>query len=281
MSTYAIGDVQGCFDELNRLLEAIRFDPAEDRLWFCGDLVNRGPDSLGVLRFVRDLGDSAITVLGNHDLHLLAAATDTRHERTKDTLDEVLEAPDREELLDWLRNRPFLHHDPSKGFTLLHAGLPPQWDLSQAKALAKELETMLRSDNHGEFFDHMYGDKPDTWSDKLEGWDRLRFITNCLTRLRYCDNRGRLVLEYKGPPGSQGEDAIPWFMIDGRRTEKDRIIFGHWSTVTLGDVRDFRPWNVFPLDTGCLWGGSLTALRLEDKAWFSVPSDRPKVKKGI
>lgn len=281
MSIYAIGDVQGCYDELNKLLEKVRFNPASDQLWFCGDLVNRGPQSLEVMRLVKGLGNNAITVLGNHDLHLLAAATDTRHIRSKDTLDEVLEAPDRNELLDWLRNRPFLHHDPSKGFTLLHAGLPPQWDLSKSMALAEEIETMLRRDNYGEFFHHMYGDKPDKWSDKLEGWERLRFITNCLTRLRYCDDKGRLLLEYKGPPGTQSEVAIPWFMIDGRRTEQEKIIFGHWSTVTLGEIKDFRPYNVFPLDTGCLWGGSLTALRLEDETWFSVPSGRPKIKKDI
>jgi len=277
MSTYAIGDVQGCFDELNKLLETIHFDPAGDQLWFCGDLVNRGPHSLEVMRFVRELGDNAIMVLGNHDLHLLAAATDSKHVRMKDTLDQVLEAPDRDVLLDWLRMRPFLHHDSSKGFTLLHAGLPPQWDLSKSVALAEEIETVLRRDNYGEFFDHMYGDRPDKWSDNLKGWDRLRFITNCLTRLRYCDDKGRLLLEYKGPPGTQGKGAIPWFMIDGRRTGQEKIIFGHWSTVILGDIEDFSPYNVFPLDTGCLWGGSLTALRLEDEAWFSVPSQQPKL----
>jgi bis(5'-nucleosyl)-tetraphosphatase (symmetrical) len=276
VATYAIGDVQGCFDELSALLRRLEFDAERDRLWFAGDLVNRGPKSLETLRFVRDLGDRAITVLGNHDLHLLAAAFDVRLAAPKDTFEAVLAAPDRDELLDWLRHRPLLHHEDSLGFTLIHAGLPPQWDLRQALSCAAEVEAVLRGDGYGEFFQEMYGNRPNRWSDGLAGWDRLRFIVNCFTRLRYCMPDGRLMLKEKGQPGTQRSGALPWFSIPGRASRDLRILFGHWST--LGP----RPEpGIFPLDTGCLWGGELTALRLEDRqrfrwdcpGWFSPGTD--------
>lgn len=263
MATYAIGDVQGCFDELSALLGRLEFDAERDRLWFAGDLVNRGPKSLETLRFVRGLGDRAITVLGNHDLHLLAAAFDVRLAAPKDTFEAVLAAPDRDKLLDWLRHRPLLHHEDTLGFTLIHAGLPPQWDLRQALSCASEVEAVLRGDGYGEFFQEMYGNRPNRWSDGLAGWDRLRFIVNCFTRLRYCMPDGRLMLKEKGRPGTQRSGALPWFSIPGRASRDLRILFGHWST--LGP----RPEpGIFPLDTGCLWGGELTALRLEDRQRF-------------
>lgn len=259
MATYAIGDVQGCFDELQDLLKKISFDAQRDHLWFTGDLVNRGPKSLEVVRFVKALGERGVSVLGNHDLHLLAVAQGHERYRNKDTFDDILKAPDRDELLHWLRHRPFLHHDTGLGFTLIHAGLPPQWDLAQAKACAKEVEAVLRGKDFAAYLEHMYGNDPAQWSDTLTGWKRLRFITNCFTRLRYCDVAGCLALEEKGPPGTQPTPYLPWFEIPQRRSHGLSILFGHWST--LGARTD--P-GVYPLDSGCLWGGALTALRLDD-----------------
>lgn len=259
MAVYAIGDIQGCFDELQALLDKIGFDPARDRLWFTGDLVNRGPKSLETLRFVKALGDRAVTVLGNHDLHLLAVAYGLKDDTAED-IGNILTAPDRDELIDWLRRRPLLHHDAELGYTLIHAGLPPSWDLAKAQALAAEVETVLRGPDYRALLEHMYGNEPAQWSDGLTGWERLRFIVNCFTRLRFCDNEGRLALKEKGPPGSQPAPYRPWFTVPNRASAGINIVFGHWST--LG------PWaepNVFPLDTGCLWGGHLTALRLDGK----------------
>ena len=256
MAVYAIGDVQGCYDELQGLLEQIDFDTRKDQLWFAGDLVNRGPRSLETLRFVRSL--NAVTVLGNHDLHLLASACDPRRRKRKDTLHAVFEAPDANELLDWLRQQPLLHHDDTLGYTLVHAGLPPQWDLATAQACAGEVEAVLRSDRYGEFFTVMYGNEPGTWSPTLKDWERLRFITNCFTRLRYCDSNGRLALEEKGPPGSQPQHLRPWFDWPGRNSRNMRIVFGHWSTLGPHDAP-----GIHALDTGCLWGGTLTACRLD------------------
>ena len=258
MALYAIGDVQGCFDELRALLDVVRFDPAADTVWFTGDLVNRGPDSLATLRFVRDLGDRAVTVLGNHDLHLLAIAHGHSSLKRKDTLQSILEAPDREVLLDWLRQQPLLHHDPGLDLTLLHAGLAPQWTVATARRLAAEVEQTLRDGDLEGYFSHMYGDTPERWKDGLSGWKRLRFITNCLTRMRYCSDDGRLALAAKGPPGTQPSGFRPWFDVPGRASRKARIVCGHWSA--LGFVaRD----DLLALDSGCLWGGSLTAVRLD------------------
>lgn len=268
MAVFAIGDLQGCYDDLMRLLERVHFDASEDRLWFAGDLVNRGPDSLGVLRFVKELGDSAITVLGNHDLHLLAVASGATSLRKNDTLDAVLSSPRRDDYLDWLRQLPLLHHDAALGYTLVHAGLPPQWDLGLAQSCARELETALRGPRHVEFLRAMYGDEPRRWDPDLEGMDRLRFIVNCFTRLRFCSKAGDLDLKSKGAPGTQPDGYLPWFEVPGRASAGLHVLFGHWST--LGDISSH---NVYPLDTGCVWGGSLTALRLDgdgSDSWYCV-----------
>jgi len=258
MTAYAIGDIQGCHAELERLLDRLDFDPAADRLWLAGDLVNRGPESLAVLRRVHALGDAAIVVLGNHDLHLLAVAAGNARHSKKSTLGAILRAPDRDELLDWLRRRPLLHHDPDLGLTLVHAGLPPQWNLAEALACARELETVLRSDDYPEFMHAMYGNEPARWSPDLSGLERLRFITNALTRLRFCALDGTLALKEKGEIGSQSPGLLPWFQVPGRRTRADRIVFGHWSALGYWSGE-----NVWAIDSGCLWGGALTALRLD------------------
>lgn len=266
MAVYAIGDVQGCLDGLQRLLDRIGFDAAEDRLWFCGDLVNRGPASLETLRFVRQLGEQAVTVLGNHDLHLVAAARDPGQRRRQDTFDDILNAPDRDELVDWLLRRPLLHHDASLGYTLVHAGLPPQWDLDTANACAREVEGILAGAHAGELLADMYGNEPDLWSDELSGIARWRYIINCFTRMRYVDAAGRLSMKDKGAPGTQAAGLVPWFEHPQRRSKDLHVIFGHWSTLGRagGD-------GIYPLDTGCVWGGRLTALQLdEDGGWFSV-----------
>ncbi|HZR37158.1 MAG TPA: symmetrical bis(5'-nucleosyl)-tetraphosphatase [Nevskia sp.] len=268
MTTYAIGDLQGCYDTLRRLLDRVHFDPAHDVLWFTGDLVNRGPQSLPTLRYVYRLGAAARTVLGNHDLHLLAVANGGRKGR-RDTLDEILAAPDRDELLDWLRRQPLLLEAP--GVAVLHAGLPPQWDLAQARACAREAESVLAGPDYAAFLREMYGDEPAVWDEALRGLPRLRYIINCYTRLRYCGAGGRLDFAHKGSPGTQPEGLLPWFQAPGRRSAGTTLVFGHWST--LGRVR-WPEHQVYGLDTGAVWGGRLTALRLEDWRLLDVPSPR-------
>jgi len=270
MATYAIGDVQGCYDSLRRLLELLHFDPAQDRLWFAGDLVNRGPQSLQTLRFVSGLGAAALTVLGNHDLHLLALANGGRKGK-RDTLEPVLAAPDRDELLAWLRRQPLLQETADGSTALLHAGLPPQWDLPQARACAREAEAALRGDAYAELLRSMYGDQPDQWDEALGGVQRLRFIINCYTRLRYCDAGGRADFKDKGAPGTQAKGLLPWFAVPGRRSAGTRLIFGHWST--LGQVA-WPQYAVHGLDTGAVWGGKLTAMRIEDGQLFAADSPR-------
>ncbi len=257
MATYAIGDVQGCDRELAALLDALDFSSTRDRLWFVGDLVNRGPQSLAVLRRVRTLGDAAVVVLGNHDLHLLAVAFGAGRVRGDDTLDEILAAPDRSALLDWLLSRPLLHEDAAMDARMLHAGLAPQWDADEARGCAREFERALQ--RHPEkVFERMYGDQPDRWDPALDGEERLRFIVNCYTRLRYVDADGRLVLRAKGAPTKgRARALIPWFESPGARWHGARTVFGHWST--LGYLDDGE---VVGLDTGCVWGGRLTALEL-------------------
>jgi bis(5'-nucleosyl)-tetraphosphatase (symmetrical) len=277
MATYAIGDVQGCFAELNHLLALIKFHRGRDQLWFVGDLVNRGPQSLEVLRFVRALGASAVTVLGNHDLHLLAVACGREDRlRDDDTLAPVLSAPDRDELLEWLRQQPLLHHDAHLGYTLVHAGLPPQWTLRTAQSCAREVQHALRSDDSmHELIADLYGNQPDQWSDRLRGTDRLRFIVNCFTRLRVCDADGRIQLKYKGTLDQIPEGYFPWFRAPDRRAERTSIVCGHWSAIDYYDGRDNE--RVLAIDTGCVWGERLCAVRLDKRADpVFAPSRQPK-----
>jgi bis(5'-nucleosyl)-tetraphosphatase (symmetrical) len=258
VALYAIGDIQGCDAELAALLDTIDFSPDRDRLWFVGDLVNRGPASLKVLRRVRALGDAATVTLGNHDLHLLAVAYGSAKQKGGDTLDDILGASDRETLLEWLRHRPLLAEDRDLDLCLVHAGLSPQWDLAAARACAREVEHALARDPE-KLFKHMYGDKPDRWDDDLAGKERLRYIVNCLTRLRYVDAHGRLDLRAKGAPGKgHHHSLVPWFEVPDAPWRGTRIVFGHWSTLGF-----FQSPDVAALDTGCVWGGSLTALRLD------------------
>ncbi len=257
MARYAIGDLQGCAAELHELVRRTGFSPDRDQLWFVGDLVNRGPDSLECLRFIRALGGNAVAVLGNHDLHLLALAFGG-HARVKagDTLAAVLDAPDRGELLDWLVELPLAHFDAAHRDLMIHAGMPPQWTVPQALVHAAEVQAALQADP-ASFFGHMYGDRPDTWDDALTGHDRLRFIVNAFTRLRVCTASGRMQIKAKGPPAA-GSPLLPWFEVPSRASRDTRIVFGHWST--LGFVNSH---NVIGLDTGCVWGGRLTAVNLD------------------
>ncbi|HEU0225473.1 MAG TPA: symmetrical bis(5'-nucleosyl)-tetraphosphatase [Steroidobacteraceae bacterium] len=258
MAVYAVGDLQGCHAEFVALLERLRFDPSRDALWLTGDLVNRGPDSLGVLREVRALGACVTAVLGNHDLHLLAMAlAPAGVQRREPGLQAVLDAPDAAELLAWLVGRPLLHRDTGLGWTLIHAGLPPQWSLAEAESAARTVETALR-DDPAALLSRMYGDQPDAWSPALAGAARLRFAVNCLTRLRFVDADGRLLLSLKGPVADAPAGAMPWFRHPGRRTRQDALVFGHWSA--LGFLSE--P-GLLCLDTGCVWGGSLAAARLD------------------
>ena len=266
MSTYAIGDVQGCYDQLLDLLNEFNYEPEQDVLWFAGDLVNRGPKSLDVLRFVSSLKNT-IVVLGNHDLHLLAVAYEAEEEKRSDTFQDVLTATDCEELCHWLRKQKLFYHDPKLGFSILHAGLPPAWDITQAGKLAAEVETVLQSEQFIEFLKHMYGNTPNEWTDNLSGWDRLRFITNCFTRIRFCDEKGCLDLHVKGKLGTQPKSFYPWYALASRKTLNDRILFGHWAA--LEGITN-EP-NAIALDTGCVWGRKLSAFRLDDKKWFQVP----------
>ncbi|MBM4191976.1 MAG: symmetrical bis(5'-nucleosyl)-tetraphosphatase [Gammaproteobacteria bacterium] len=264
MARIAVGDVQGCLPELRQLLKQVNFRSDRDEVWFVGDLVNRGPDSLGTLRFVRALGDNARVVLGNHDLHLLAVATSSsRRLRVDDTLDDILSAIDREALLEWLITRPLA---VKKGSDLMvHAGVVPQWSAEDVMGLAAEVEQALRADP-AKLFESMYGNRPDRWTVTLEGFDRLWFIINVLTRLRYCSADGRIDLKMKVAPGSQERGWIPWFEAPERRTSGIRVISGHWSTLGLVD----RP-DLLTLDTGGVWGGALTAAALDSTARWSLP----------
>lgn len=271
MATYAIGDLQGCLDPLQDLLGYIDFSPARDALWFVGDLVNRGPQSLETLRFVKGLGDRAVTVLGNHDLHLVMQAAGYGKRNAEDTLDAILGAPDCAELLAWLRAQPLCHaaRIGNRDWLLVHAGLLPAWTSEQALALSEEVRDALRAANHVEFLAHMWGSEPAAWRDDLAGWDRLRVVVNAMTRMRYVHPDGRM--EFRAPgnkaPPSQGPaGCVPWFDAPGRRSADVAVVCGHWSA--LGYVaRD----DLLALDTGCLWGGTLTAVRLEDGRAFSRP----------
>ena len=263
MSTFAIGDVQGCLGPLRELLNRIGFEPASDRLCFVGDLVNRGPDSAATLRFVRDLGNSAVCILGNHDLHLLAVARGYGKLRSDDTLADVLAAPDRDELLEWLRRRPLMHVEGN--YALVHAGLLPAWTIEQALHLASEVEHALRAANYAELLAQMYSNQPSRWSDDLEGPARLRIVINAMTRLRACTAEGEMALDYKGESDTLPAGLLPWFAVPGRASRGRPLIFGHWSALGLVLEPD-----AIGLDTGCVWGRQLSALRLEDRRLFQV-----------
>jgi bis(5'-nucleosyl)-tetraphosphatase (symmetrical) len=277
MAVYAIGDVQGCYPELQRLLEKLRFDPAADRLWFCGDLVNRGGESLATLRLIRSLGSAVTITLGNHDLSLLAIAQRRPEAQSKvnPELREVLFAEDAPELITWLRQQKLLHHDEALGWTMVHAGLAPSWTLRQAQKIAQEVERELSGPQHGRILKNLFGNRPAGWINRLQGVERWRAAINTLTRMRYCDVNGRIDFEGKGMPGTQKPGMYPWYEVPGVRRRENRIVCGHWSA--LGR---FAGLGIYAIDTGCVWGGQLTALRLDaEEPQYSTVQAEPHRKR--
>lgn len=266
MAIYCVGDVQGCLDELLALLALARFDERHDELWLTGDLVARGPKSLETLRFVKGLGNQATTVLGNHDLHLLATAAGHAQPKKKDKLDALFAAPDKDELLEWLRQRPLLAEHPREPLMMCHAGLSPQWDLACAREAAREVEALLQSDHADWLLSHMYGNEPALWDDRLAGLPRWRYIINCYTRMRFCHPDGRLDYRAKGSPTQPPAGLRPWFELRPRAENEPTLLFGHWAAL-MGNCK--VP-EIYALDTGCVWGNSLTLLRYEDRAIFSL-----------
>ncbi len=265
MTTFVVGDLHGCLTPLQRLLDKVQFEPGKDEVWFVGDLVNRGPQSLETLRFVRSLGDDAICVLGNHDLHLLAVIHGIRRTGGKDTLDDILRANDLHELTDWLRHIPLLHYSEKLDVTMVHAGIHPDWDLTLAKTLAAEVEKALRSDKYVDFLDRMYGNEPAKWSHKLGKHRRRRFAVNTFTRMRFCTRKGELDFSETCAPHNAPKNLIPWYAVPNRTAIEGRILFGHWSSHPA-----FAVSNVVPLDRGAVWGGSLAALALESGVTTTV-----------
>ncbi|MFS2222970.1 bis(5'-nucleosyl)-tetraphosphatase (symmetrical) ApaH [Pantoea sp. B65] len=272
MSTYLIGDIHGCYDELQSLLAQVAFDPEKDILWLTGDLVARGPASLEVLRFVRSLGDCVRMVLGNHDLHLLAVYAGISRNKPKDRITPLLEAHDADELINWLRRQPLLQIDEEKKLVMAHAGITPQWDIETAKMCAREVEAVLSSDSYPLFLNAMYGDMPNNWTPELTGLSRLRFSTNALTRMRFCFPNGQLDMIAKEAPESAPPPLKPWFTIPGPIARDYTIVFGHWASLEGRGT----PEGIIALDTGCCWGGSLTLLRWEDRSLFVQPSNRER-----
>jgi len=258
MAVYAIGDIQGCALSFEELLEKIDFDPDTDRVWVCGDIVNRGPDSLQALRLVKQLGSSAITVLGNHDLHLLSVSEKIRRSRAGDTVKPILKAPDRDELLHWLRHQPLVHADKEIKTMMVHAGVYPGWSRKQVQKYAGEVQVVLQGKDYRELLKNMYGRKPVKWSESLTGWERYRFIINSLTRMRYCDKKANLNFTQKGRPGSQPKRLYPWYEHPEMKCQSWRIVFGHWSSLGY-----FQNRQLISLDSGCVWGGKLTAVRFD------------------
>ena len=271
MAVYAIGDVQGCYDPLQRMLDYIRFDPAVDQLWFCGDLVNRGGNSLETLRLIHSLRDNVTVTLGNHDLSLLAIAQRTEDEQLKVNPDlrAILTAPDREVLLDWLRFQKLFHYDESVGFAMVHAGLMPRWSIKYAQSRAHEVEQRLRGDGHKRVLRAIFGDRPN-WSPKLQGPERNRAIINAFTRMRYCSVDGRIGFDCKGQPGTQRAGLYPWYEVPGQVIRKTPIVCGHWSRLGL-----FMGLGIYAIDTGCVWGGKLTALQLGNEIRIHQVSGMP------
>ncbi|MBD2781018.1 bis(5'-nucleosyl)-tetraphosphatase (symmetrical) ApaH [Xenorhabdus szentirmaii] len=272
MATYLIGDIHGCYRELRALLEQVNFNPNEDKLWLTGDLVARGPDSLAVLRYIKQLGSAVKLVLGNHDLHLLAVYAKISRNKPKDLLDELLTAPDVDELINWLRKQPMLQIDHESKLIMAHAGLTPQWDLETAQACAHEVEAILRSDSYPLFLNKMYGDMPNNWAPELTGLARLRYSTNVMTRMRYCFPNGQLDMLCKSKPANAPAPLVPWFNLPRKIPGDYSIAFGHWAALEGKGT----PEGIYALDTGCCWGGKLTMLRWEDKQYFYQPSSLAK-----
>lgn len=264
MSTLLIGDIHGCYNELEALLEKSQFDAQKDTLWITGDLVARGPDSLSVLRLIYSLRNSVRLVLGNHDIHLLAIHAGIASIKKRDNLAQLLAAPDCDELLDWLRCQPLLQIDEEKKLVMVHAGISPQWDITTTKRCAKDVEKVLKSDSYSLFLDTMYGDFPNSWSESLSGLARLRFITNVLTRMRYCYPNGSLDFDCKEAPDNAPKPLKPWFNLPNSVAQQYSIVFGHWASLKGKGT----PEGFYPLDTGCCWGKKLTMLRWEDKTFF-------------
>lgn len=263
MSTYVVGDLQGCLSPLKNLLEQVSFNPKKDTLWCTGDLINRGPESLATLRFIYQLGDACITVLGNHDLHLLAVAHGFSDHKKGDTLAEILAADDKDELLNWLRHQPLLHHQ--YGYTLVHAGIAPMWSLVQAQSYAREVENILQGDHYKAFLANMYGNQPSLWHEELQGFERLRLITNYFTRMRFCTADGALDLGCKQGLEQSNPDLIPWFQLANRPMAHEKILFGHWAALQAHSGNE----NAIALDSGCVWGNCMTLLRLDDGQRFT------------
>ena len=273
MATYAIGDIQGCYHSFQQLLERIDFNFSRDRLWLVGDIINRGSGSLQTLRWIYQHQAAVTMVLGNHDLHALAVAEGFVSPHKHDTLQSILAAPDRMELLHWLRHQPMIH--AADGYLMVHAGLLPQWDVGQALALGAEVESALRDEGYRDFLANMYGNQPAYWDEDLRGMDRLRLITNAMTRLRACTVDGHMDFRFKGELADMPAGLMPWFEMPDRRSRDTNILFGHWSAMGL----QRRP-HLFALDSGCLWDGQLTAMRLQDRQIFQVdcdPKDAPRL----
>ena len=264
MSTYVFGDIQGCFDELQTLLDDVQYDASRDRLWFVGDLINRGSKNLETLNFII-AQENAVVVLGNHDLHFLACATGNKQPTRKDTFSDVLASPDLPAIIKWLRCKPLIHHEPDLGFTMVHAGLPPHWNIDLCLKRSAEVERCLQGDDYDSFFQHMYGNDPDSWSDTLSGMPRLRMITNYFTRMRFATAEGQLELTHKTT--KQPDGYSPWFNFFPA-SSSTKLLFGHWAALegVTGNA------SAIALDTGCVWGRHLTALRLEDQRFFSTPA---------
>ena len=275
MATYAIGDVQGCLTQLIELLEVIQYQQEVDELWFAGDLINRGPQSLETLRFIHSLGDKAKVILGNHDLHLLALSHGYGRLKRSDTITDILNAVDRDSLLDWLQQQPLVHYNASLQCIMTHAGIPPCWNLQQTLDLANEVHAVLISDQADSFFDVMYGNEPALWDENLSGMDRIRTIVNYLTRMRFCTPEGKLDLKSKEGPETALKSYAPWFTYPTQMPSDMHLVFGHWAALE-GQVN--LP-KIHAVDTGCVWGGQLTALRLEDKHLFSTPCNITRTSK--
>ena len=268
MATYAIGDIQGCYDSLCQLLEKLKFDESTDRLWFAGDLINRGPKSLETLRFVKALGDNAVTVLGNHDIHLLALHYGARKRKDKDsTLLQILDAPDADDLIDWLQSSPLIHIDNK--YVLVHAGVHPQWSLETLQTLKIEVESAVHGARSKKAVGKLYGNTDGTWADAESSDQRIKYALNCLTRMRYCESSAAPEYNCSDPPGKQPECLTPWFEFNNNALSDHTVLFGHWAALGYHNYK-----NVYALDSGCVWGNSLTALRLEDKKVISVSCEK-------